>query len=112
MPSGTRLVWMMTVSPSKVCSAPVIDMAVLHSIDSSHFVSKQGPAAVKLQSALHKILGQNQRSEAYVILGTATTLYNLWASFIHMPVTAFVKHLNTIVHLIAFSQTFHVGLSR
>jgi len=52
MPSGTRLVWMMTVSPSKVCSAPVIDMAVLHWIDSSHFVSKQGPAAVKLQSAL------------------------------------------------------------
>jgi len=42
----------------------------------------------------------------YVILGTATVLYNLWALFICMPDAAFVKCLNTVVHLIAFSQTF------
>jgi len=48
---------MMAVSPGKVCIAPVINIAMLHWIDSRHFVSRQGPASVKLWSVLHNILG-------------------------------------------------------
>src|SRR5258706_482957 len=106
MLNGTRLACMMAMSPGKVHIAPVIDIATLHWIGSRHFMSRQGPASVKPWSVLHSILGRNQRSAAYVILGTATMLYSLWALFIHMPDAAFVKHLNAVVHLITFSWTF------
>src|SRR5260370_22969226 len=106
MLNGTRLACTMVASPGEFRIAPVIDIAALRWIDSRHFVSRQGPTSVEPWSVLHNILGRNQRSAAYVILGTATTLYNLRASFIRMPDAAFVNRLNAIVHLIAFSRTF------
>src|SRR5258706_3338372 len=106
MLNGTRLACTMVASPGEVHIAPVIDIAALRWIDSRCFMSRQGPTSVEPWSVLHNILGRNQRSAAYVILGTATMLYNLQALFICMLDATFVNCLNTVVHLIAFSQTF------
>ena len=65
-----------------------------------------GPNPVGLQLECGDFLGWYHKSVAYVILGTATVLYSLQASFIFIPEAVLVNCLKAMVHLTAFSQTF------
>src|SRR5258706_4700453 len=115
MPIGVRLAWAIRASPGEVQRPPVMDMAAWCWINSSRLVRMVGPKSAGFRSVWDNFLEQNHRSAAYVIFGTATTLYSLRALFIIILDAVLVNRLKAMVHLTAFSRTFswcavHVSL--